>query len=313
MELLALCWVLLAGTLLSTSGSSSALREGDLDPITVPMDMAPHSFDDQYEGCGHMMWGELQKVNYTEFTQNYVYANGWRKAAAVWQKSWGHLSHPPQLRREQAIAVLAYTAAGKLYQQLNAATRRGGRSHHTYLQSYHFKTLHFLLTQALQALRKSDPNECYNVYRGVGGIRFTAEKGRAVRFGQFTSTSLNKEVANQFGRDTFFEMKTCHGVPIKQLSFFEYEDEVLIPPFEVFEITNFSIVNGRNQIHLKSKEKKSNHNCELLKRLCGQWGQGHLEVGLGLSPGPALHSLGCSNCSWWGSGHREGDPIPAAL
>ncbi|XP_052555339.1 NAD(P)(+)--arginine ADP-ribosyltransferase 2-like [Tympanuchus pallidicinctus] len=312
MELLALCWVLLAGTLLSTSAASSALHDGDLGPTMVPMDMAPNSFDDQYEGCGQMMWDKIQKVNYTEFTKNYVYADGWRKAAAEWQKRWGHLSHPPQLRREQAIAVLAYTAASKLYQQLNAATRQGGRSHQYYCLYFHFKTLHFLLTQALRALQASQPF-CYKVYRGVGGVRFTAQRGTAVRFSQFTSTSLRKEVAVKFGRDTLFVIKTCYGAPIKQFSFYPLEDEVLIPPFEVFEVTSFSVVNGRNQIHLHSKGKKSKHNCELLKSPCGQWGWGHQDVGLGFSPGPALHSLGCSNCSWCGSGHREGDPIPAAL
>uniref|UniRef100_A0A803XVS0 NAD(P)(+)--arginine ADP-ribosyltransferase n=1 Tax=Meleagris gallopavo TaxID=9103 RepID=A0A803XVS0_MELGA len=178
MELLALCWVLLAGTLLSTSGSSSALREGDLNPITVPMGTAPHSFDDQYVGC-----------------------------------------------EEQAIAVLAYSAAGGMCEKFNAATRQGGLSHQHYLQSYRFKTLHFLLTQALQALRVSQPY-CYNVYRGVGGIRFTAQRGMAVRFGQFTSTSLRKEVAVKFGLDTFLVIKTCHGAPIKQFSFYPTEDEM---------------------------------------------------------------------------------------
>ncbi|XP_031466340.1 NAD(P)(+)--arginine ADP-ribosyltransferase 2-like [Phasianus colchicus] len=310
MELLALRWVLLS-TLLSTSASSSALHEGDLVSITVPMNMAPDSFDDQYEGCGQMMWNRLQMVNYTEFTKNYVYADGWRKAAAVWQKRGGHLSQPP-LRREQAIAVLAYTAASPLYQQLNAATRQGGRSHQNYCFYFHFKTLHFLLTQALRSLRGFKPY-CYHVYRGVGSIRFTAQRGTAVRFGQFTSASLRKEVALKFGQVTFFVIKTCYGVPIKQFSFYPSEDEVLIPPYEVFEVTNFSIVNGRSQIHLRSKGKKSKYNCELLKCQGRQWGRGHQEVGLGLSPGLALHSLGCSNCSWGGSGHRERDPIPAAL
>ncbi|POI18843.1 hypothetical protein CIB84_017413 [Bambusicola thoracicus] len=312
MELLTLCWVLLAGTLLSTSAASSALQEGDLTPRTVLMDMAPKSFDDQYVGCAHVMWANLQKLRCTEFARNCVYAAGWRKAAAEWQRRWGYLGHPLQLRPEQTIALLAYSAAGNLYQQFNAATRQGGCSHQYYVHCYQFKTLHFLLTQALFALRASQPR-CYYVYRGVRGIRFMTRRGMSVRFGQFTSTSLRKEVAVKFGQDTFFVVQTCYGVPIKQFSIYPYEDEVLIPPFEVFEVTNFCAVNGRIQIYLRSKGKMSRHNCELLRCVGGQCGRGHQEVGLGLSPGQALHSLHCSNCSWWGSGHREGDPIPAAV
>lgn len=312
MELLALRWVLLAGTLLSTSAASSALQEGDLGSITVIMDMAPNSFDDQYVGCAHVMWANLQKLKCTEFARNYAYAVGWRKAAAEWQKRWGYLAHPMQLRPEQAIALLAYSAASNLYQQFNAATRQGGCSHQYYVHFYHFKTLHFLLTQALFTLRASQPR-CYYVYRGVRGIRFMTQRGKSVRFGQFTSTSLRKDVAVNFGQDTFFVVKTCYGVPIKQFSFYPSEDEVLIPPFEVFEVTNFCTGNGRIQIYLRSKGKMSRHNCELLKPRGGQWGRGHQEVGLGLSPGLALPVLPCSNCSCWGSGHRAGDPIPAAV
>ncbi|POI20086.1 hypothetical protein CIB84_016168, partial [Bambusicola thoracicus] len=281
MELLALCWVLLAGTLLSTSAASSALQEGDLGPIMKQMDMALNSFDDQYEGCEVSMWDEIEEVNHTEFSRNSFYADTWKKAAKEWQKRCRRPADCPQLRPEQAIAVLAYTAASRMCARFNAATRQGGRTHEDYLHSYHFKTLHFLLTQALLDLRASQPR-CYYVYRGVRGIRFMARRGMSVRFGQFTSSSRSKKATEKFGQDTLFVMKTCYGVPIKQLSFIEEEDEVLIPPFEVFEVTNFSNVNGRTKIRLRSKEKMSTHNCELLKPLGGQWGRGHQEVGLGL-------------------------------
>ncbi|XP_021237659.1 NAD(P)(+)--arginine ADP-ribosyltransferase 2-like [Numida meleagris] len=313
MEHLALCWVLLAGTLLSTSATSSALHEPDLGPTTVPMDMAPLSFDDQYEGCRHVMWAKQQKLRHLELAKNNVFASVWRKAAAEWQKRWGHLAHTPLLKREQAIAVLAYSAASNLYKQFNAATREGGRSHQHYLHSYPFKALHFLLTEALRALRKSQPHHCYHVYRGVRGIRFMAHIGKAVRFGQFTSSSLRKDVAEKFGWDTFFVMETCYGVPIKYFSFFPPVEEVLIPPFEVFQVTNIAFAYGRVLIHLCCTGRESRHNCELLKGQGGQQGRDHQEMGLGHSPGWALHSLHCSNCSWWRSGHREGDPVPVAL
>ncbi|XP_031468154.1 NAD(P)(+)--arginine ADP-ribosyltransferase 1-like, partial [Phasianus colchicus] len=233
--------------------------------ITVPMDMAPDSFDDQYLGCETKMWEEIEKVNLMEMEKNKDYADTWKRAAAEWQERCGSPTECPELRQELAIAVLAYSAADGMCEKFNAATRQGGQNHQHYLNSYDFKTLHFVLTLALQDLRKSNPNECYNVFHSVKGIHFTAEEGQTVRFGQFTSASLKKEVAEKFGKDTVFVINTCYGAPIKQFSFFKYQDEILIPPFEVFEVIKISNGNGSNQIELHSKEKKSNHNCELLK------------------------------------------------
>ncbi|NXT78349.1 NRT2 ribosyltransferase, partial [Zapornia atra] len=79
-------------------------------------------------------------------------------------------------------------------------------------------------TEALRALREAQPRQCYNVYRGVKDIIFTAQPGQTVRFGKFTSTSLEKMRAEKFGTDTFFSVKTCYGVPIRDLSFFPEEE-----------------------------------------------------------------------------------------
>ncbi|XP_072211331.1 NAD(P)(+)--arginine ADP-ribosyltransferase 1-like [Excalfactoria chinensis] len=313
MELLALCWVLLAGTLLSMSATSSAMCQGDLGPTTVRMDMAPQSFDDQYKGCENKMKAVLPKVGRMEIAKNKLFAAIWMKASAKWQQLCSHPSTCPHLTREQAIAVLAYSAAGGMYKQFNAATRQGRRSHQHYIKSYHFKMLHFFLTQAVQALRRSGPKKCYHVYRGVRGIHFTAKIGTKVRFGHFTSTSRQKAPTKIFGNDTFFEVKTCYGVPIKKVSFSPSLDEVLVPPYEVFKVTKITRINGRPQIQLRSRGTKSFHNCELVKSLGGQWGWGHQEVGLGLSPGLALHSLPGPRPVLNGWGHREDGPIPAAL
>nr|NP_990444.2 NAD(P)(+)--arginine ADP-ribosyltransferase 1 precursor [Gallus gallus] len=308
MELLALRWVLLAGTLLSTSAASSALQEGDLGSITVIMDMALNSFDDQYEGWAVM--GLITEVNVQSLPEN-AYAVSWRKAAAEWQKRWEPRS-PMQLRQEQAIAVLAYSAASRMCTLFNEATRQGGRSHQDYVHSYHFKTLHFLLTQALFALRASQPR-CYYVYRGVRGIRFHDPKREVCAL-----RPVHLHLPKEGGHSEVWPGHPLCGedllwCPHQAVLLLPSEDEVLIPPFEVFEVINFSNDRGSVKIQLHSKGKMSRHNCELLKPQGGQWGRGHQEVGLGLSPGLALPVLPCSNCSCWGSGHRAGDPIPAAV
>lgn len=228
------------------------------------MDMAPHSFDDQYQGCIDLMEAELEELNRTEFA-NEIFAEGWRSATEKWQRRWGRVSSPMVLRQDQAIAVLAYTMEGELYRVFNNATLTAGRSRQHYLSSYPFKTLHFLLSRALHTLRESQTQPCHNVFRGVRGTRFTAQQGTVVRFGQFTSSSLRKKVAESFGQDTFFSVETCYGVPIKEFSTFPGEDEVLIPPFEQFRVTNSTYTAGRSFIQLRSHGKSSTYNCEFVK------------------------------------------------
>ena len=314
-------WVLLVSTLASVLATSS---KRDLGPVKeVAMDMANNTFDDQYQGCSRMMEDELEELNRTEFA-NEVYAEGWRNAAMEWRNRWGRADRPPALRRDQATAMLAYTMEGKLYHRFNNATRGDGISRQHYLRSFPFKTLHFLLSRALHTLWESQPQRCHNVYRGVKGTRFTAQQGTMVRFGQFTSSSLRKKVAESFGQDTFFSVETCYGVPIKEFSTFPGEDEVLIPPFEQFRVTNSTYTEGRSFIQLRSQGKSSTYNCEFVKgKGCSapEWGawvdRGHRGPGVwggcaGCAPGEVGSSANGEPKGDLRPGHTHGCS-PAAL
>ncbi|KAM6419825.1 GPI-linked NAD(P)(+)--arginine ADP-ribosyltransferase 1 [Pluvialis apricaria] len=262
MDRLVLGLVLLAVTL----AAGNPLHRRDLDPIKeMALDKAPTSFDDQYRGCSRMMEEELEELNRTEFASNSVYAKAWTHATAEWRSRRGRVPQLPALRPEQAVALLAYTLHGPLYQAFNAAVREAGRSRREYLDAFHFKALHFLLSEALRTLRDAQPRRCHHVYRGIRGIRFTAQHRQSVRFGYFTSASLRKETTLPFGRDTFFSMETCYGVPIRDFSFFPEEEEVLIPPFESFEVINITHDGDSALIQLRSEAALSTYNCELVK------------------------------------------------
>uniref|UniRef100_A0A8B9SM83 NAD(P)(+)--arginine ADP-ribosyltransferase n=1 Tax=Anas platyrhynchos TaxID=8839 RepID=A0A8B9SM83_ANAPL len=279
MEQLALGWVLLASTLFGTAATCS---RRDVRAITEKvMDMAWDSFDDQYQGCSRMMEEKLKTVNRTEF-QNKVYADTWRKAAEHWQKQWGNSNRPQVLPQEQAVAVLAYTDKEDLSKQLNTAMLEGGHSREHYLQSFPFKMLHFLLTEALHTLQKTQSPECNRVYRGVNGIRFTAQLNHAVRFGQFASASFNKNIAQDFGNDTFFIVYTCYGVSIRNFSFRPKQEEVLIPPYEVFKVTDVTSNSRTSTIHLKSHGMCSTNNCTMVNGKGRQQGGCPQEMGTAL-------------------------------
>ncbi|XP_039947352.1 erythroblast NAD(P)(+)--arginine ADP-ribosyltransferase-like [Hirundo rustica] len=226
------------------------------------MDMAPNSFDDQYRGCGPAMTAALPALNRSEFQKNPVFAHAWLKAVAEWQRKRSPVS--PLSSSAQAIAVMAYSMK-YVYRPFNDAVRQAGRSPQEYRDKFHFKTLHFLLTQALVKLRKDQNARCRNVFRGVHDIRFMAQRGQRVRFGQFTSTSLSRKVATRYGTDTVFQVYTCHGVDIQAFSYDRGNREVLIPPYETFEVTKVTRKGGKAEIKLSSTGTYSKYNCEWLR------------------------------------------------
>ncbi|XP_071274282.1 erythroblast NAD(P)(+)--arginine ADP-ribosyltransferase-like isoform X1 [Agelaius tricolor] len=249
----------------------------------VPLDMAQDSFDDQYQGCGPAMTEALPALNRSDFGQNPLFAKAWTKARAEWQSRGSRVS--PLSSPAQAIALMAYTM-NDLYGEFNPGVHTAGRSRQEYGDNFHFKTLHFLLTQALATLRVTQGPKCQNVYRGVCGVRFQAVSGDIVRFGRFTSASQNVTASQQFGRDTMFQVYTCHGAEIHEFSKYPGEMEVLIPPFETFEVIEVSKKGERLWIQLRSNGTFSKYNCEWLQggatdESLGRWGhplgmgQGH--------------------------------------
>ncbi|KAM9031308.1 GPI-linked NAD(P)(+)--arginine ADP-ribosyltransferase 1 isoform X2 [Sarcophilus harrisii] len=255
---------------------SRRVSRRDLLSRESPLDMSPASFDDQYAGCAAAMEAVLPDLNRTEFSASPVYAEAWKSAAARWQerRDWelkgppsSRQLPPPGFRDEHAVALLAYTANSPLHREFNAAVREAGRSRAYYLRYFPFKTLHFLLTEALRLLRSGQKPRCYQVFRGVHGVRFRPlGPGATVRLGAFASASLMDAAAHQFGEDTFFGIWTCHGVAIKGYSFFPGEEEVLIPPYETFLVVNASVpARGPVRIYLKAQDKASTFNCEYIK------------------------------------------------
>ncbi|NXQ04746.1 NRT2 ribosyltransferase, partial [Vidua macroura] len=227
----------------------------------VPLDMARDSFDDQYPGCRRAMTELLPALNRVEFQQNPRFAGVWVKAAAKW---WRRGPPVTPLSPEQAIALMTYTMKD-IHKEFNDAVRVAGRSRREYRDNFHFKTLHFLLTDALAALRDARGPRCHYVYRGVRGVRFEARRGDTVRFGRFTSTSPRKQIAQQFGTDTTFQVQTCQGVDIREFSSNPSEEEVLIPPFETFEVTSVTQEGDRALIQLRSSGTFSRYSCEWLR------------------------------------------------
>ncbi|NWT77037.1 NRT2 ribosyltransferase, partial [Prunella himalayana] len=262
-------WTLFSMTLLAQTLALLAMAMATVAIKELPLDMAQASFDDQYLNCGPAMVEALPALKSSEFQKNKNFSQVWVKATAEWERRGSYLS---TLSQDQAIALMAYTMED-IYSEFNTAVRTAGKSRREYRDNFHFKTLHFLLTQALQKLRQ--PDHCLDVFRGVKEYQFKARAGDEVRFGQFASSSLDKKVAQGYGTDTMFQVHTCHGVDIQKFSFRQGQKEVLIPPFETFQVIDVK-KESPVKIVLRSTRNSSNYNCEWLRGdiMGTTWGDG---------------------------------------
>ncbi|XP_062398321.1 erythroblast NAD(P)(+)--arginine ADP-ribosyltransferase-like [Sardina pilchardus] len=199
-----------------------------------PLDMAENSVDDQYDGCQEEMTHLVQDTYLEkELKKTANLKTAWREAEKYCDNNPGN-----HLTRNHCIAIYIYTYdefQQRLYELFNNATRTGRGNYIN--MTYQWYSFHFLLTDALQHLTKTQESPILQVFRGTK-LKFEENvENKKIRFGSFTSTSLSKEPAKKFGIKSCFEIMTCHGVEIKEYSSYPEQREVLIPPYETFSVT----------------------------------------------------------------------------
>ncbi|KAK0151823.1 Ecto-ADP-ribosyltransferase 5 [Merluccius polli] len=193
--------------------------------------MAPDAVDDTYCGCTKEIEKKVDEYFKTEFVD----------FKSTWEDAESHANSITKARGDKALtinqikAIYAYTS-DDIYKEFNEAVRTG-RS--IYGSLFKFKSLHFWLTTAIQTLNSD--NHCHTTYRGTSRV-FTGKVDDTIRFGMFASSSYRTDRAMEFGCETGFKIKTCHGASLKHYSKYVKEEEVLIPPYETFKITN--VYNG---------------------------------------------------------------------
>ncbi|XP_073704580.1 ecto-ADP-ribosyltransferase 5-like [Garra rufa] len=195
-----------------------------------PLDMALNSVDDNYDGCTKEM-ANLVSTKYLEKEMSNL-----PEFKKSWQEGEVNAKAPEDnLTRNHSIAIYVYTNSDlKVYRDFNNAVRSDKDKYKN--NAYEWYSLHFLLTDAIQILNKTQ-SKCFSTYRGTN-VEFTKDVlSTTVRFGQFASSSLNRTVTEGYGNVSCFEIKTCEGANLTKYSKFPDEDEVLIPPYETFNVT----------------------------------------------------------------------------
>ncbi|XDV11743.1 hypothetical protein PO909_000591 [Leuciscus waleckii] len=205
----------------------------DVDEEQIfPLDMEENSVDDLYVGCKNNMSDQVK----TELLEKEL--NNSPKFKTVWQNGEENATIPndSNLTWNHSVAIYVYTNSRfDLHQDFNNAVRTDKQNYED--KTFTWYSLFFLLAEAIQILKEGQ-NVCKLTYRGTD-VEFDENVlNTEVRFGQFASSSLDRSVAEEFGTKSCFEIKTCEGANVSKYSSFPEEEEVLIPPYEKFKVTD---------------------------------------------------------------------------
>ncbi|XP_072533219.1 NAD(P)(+)--arginine ADP-ribosyltransferase 1-like [Salminus brasiliensis] len=228
----------------------------------VPLDMAVNSIDDSFEGCSEKMSKKVMTEYFEKETKEGYCKDAWKNALSNHTKG--------SLGEYQSAAIHLYTQPKEInkqcsYVQFNDACREGKGAYVS--GNFQFYTLYYFLTDAIQKLKKRWTQMwCVTAYRRTKLTFTELAIKQKIRFGSFTSSSLKKKCIN-FGNVTCFKINTCFGAKLGKYSAVKHEEEVLIPPYEVFRVTGIKNHTNKNKLwcqvvyELKSAGKRSDLQC----------------------------------------------------
>ncbi|XP_060920086.1 ecto-ADP-ribosyltransferase 4-like [Labrus mixtus] len=227
---------------------------------TIPLSMVEDSVDDMYFGCQEKMMEKVKTYYFNKEIRNRKFESAWNEAAECAEKK--PKEADKALTKDHMHAICVYTD-NTIYDIFNTAVRTEASD---YSSSFQFHSLHFLLTSAIQILNSN--SKCHTTYRRTESL-FSGDVGQIIRFGSFASSSYYNNLTD-FGSETCFKIKTCAGAYLGDYSAIDGEEEVLIPPYEIFKVTekvlgkgNFGELNDCKVVYvLESTGGMSRLNCK---------------------------------------------------
>ncbi|XP_044201415.1 erythroblast NAD(P)(+)--arginine ADP-ribosyltransferase isoform X1 [Thunnus albacares] len=226
------------------------------------LDMAPEAVDTLYDGCDEQA---LKMVIHSVLKQEL-------NRSEVFQRAWDTKCSEiiPGGVKEHTAALLTHAHEDDGFREIfnNAVATMGGNVS-TYENSFHFKSLHFLLMDAMKLMKPLNGEKCKSVFYAPE-TKYAAQKGSKVRFGRFTLVhSDGTAMEEPTEGDTFFNITTCFYVSLggfcKQKG-----DEVLISPAEEFTVEDVVQKNDDGlqytEIRLKHSKLASSHDCYIFSR-----------------------------------------------
>nr|ACI68361.1 Ecto-ADP-ribosyltransferase 4 precursor [Salmo salar]ADM16176.1 Ecto-ADP-ribosyltransferase 4 precursor [Salmo salar] len=244
---------------------------------TVQLSIVHDSVDDMYSSCTQKTLEKLNTYLSSETNIEGIFKRAWSKAESCAEdvenrfKKDNSEYNSAELAHDHIKAICAYSAGEpKIHDEFNKAVLSEKDKYKT---SFQFHSLHFLLTDALRLLKKQQG--CHNTFRRTKN-HFKGEVNKEIRFGFFASSSTHMGQST-FGDKSCFEIETCFGADLKSYpKMGNREKEVLIPPYEVFKVTDVLKKENNQNLwcdvvyKLKSIKTLSNLNCEMFKTISNE-------------------------------------------
>ncbi|XP_055779877.1 T-cell ecto-ADP-ribosyltransferase 1-like [Salvelinus fontinalis] len=204
------------------------------------MDMVPNAVDDQYTHCREQMWKKVVEGGLLEeeLKGSIEYSSAWQAKQCTKLIPGGVKQHTD--------ALVAYGHGGNVFRKIfNQAVETQGGNVTVYNGNFRFKSLHFLLMDAMRLLKTEN---CQTVFRGPSK-EYEAQVGSEVRFGRFTTTKAKRSDAEEAASDSgiLFNIISCTVVNIDEYTCFSDSIDQLISPAEVFRVAEVN--NVRNKDH----------------------------------------------------------------
>ncbi|XP_033480801.1 ecto-ADP-ribosyltransferase 4-like [Epinephelus lanceolatus] len=194
------------------------------------LDMATDSIDDMYDGCRSESASVIDLFGVFEWHFNGNFSNAWAAA-----ESRAKRPVHGNLKEEHTIVMYMYTEVKDLQQDFNLAVKTGRHNYSTHGFKFHY--FYFYLTDAIQILHRNQ-TLCRTTYH-MTWKRFDQDVVNTnMRFGAFTLAVSSKQSFDLNGSVSCFEIYSCFGADITDYSATNQIGQVLIPPYEVFKVTD---------------------------------------------------------------------------
>lgn len=196
----------------------------------LPLDMATDSIDDMYDGCRPEVVSIIHLFGVFEWHFN-------RKFSFAWASAERNAKKPvhKNLEEDHATVMYMYTKDKDVQKDFNKAVKTGKHKYSTYGFKFHY--LYFFLTDAIQVLRHNQTS-CRTTYHRTWKQFDHNVINTNMRFGAFTWVASSKQAFDFNGNVSCFEIRSCFGADITNYSATNQMGQVLIPPYEVFKVTD---------------------------------------------------------------------------
>ncbi|KAK2908835.1 hypothetical protein Q8A67_004672 [Cirrhinus molitorella] len=178
----------------------------------------------------------------------------------------------PEVTPKHVAALKNYADASPEFKRKFKKLVHTSRGNSTFQDEFPFKSLFFLLTDAIQLIGK---NKCRTVFFGTVKDYIT-KTGEKVRFESFLPAKKEFTVATEdaYGSEstgTVLNITSCSVISLEDHGCSSEESELLISPTEVFTVTDIRSISNNNdeykEIAILHSHIRNSSNCSGLARL----------------------------------------------